>query len=57
MISVNLMDALQAGDDIKRSVLSNILLFCTQLTFDLNLSHRAIFRLGLSVLQHILEHI
>ena len=43
MISVNLMDALYAGDDIERSVLSNdILLFCTQLTFDLILSHSLI---------------
>ena len=47
MISVKLMDALLAGDDIERSVLSNMLLFCTQLTFDLILSHRDIFRLGI----------
>ena len=33
-------DALYIGDDIERSVLSNILLCCTQLTFDLILSHR-----------------
>ena len=36
------MDALQAEDDIERGVLSNILLFCTHLTFDLILSHRDI---------------
>ena len=41
------MDALQAEDDIEMSVLSNILLFCNQLTFDLILSHRDIFRLGI----------
>ena len=34
-------------DDIERSVLSNILLLCTQLTFDLILSYRDIFRLGI----------
>ena len=47
MISVNLMEALYAGDEIERSVCSNVLLFCTQLTFDLILSHRDIFRLGI----------
>ena len=31
-------------DDIERSFLSNILLFCTQLTFDLIPSHGDIFR-------------
>ena len=63
MISVNLMDALQTDDDIERSVLSNIFLCCTQLTFDLIMSHQVIFRLRiypylpLSVLLHILEHV
>ena len=42
---MNLKNTLQAGDDIERSVLSNIMIFCTQLTFDLILSHRNIFRL------------
>ena len=44
---MNLMDALQAEDDIEMRVLSNILLFCDRLTFDLILSHRDIYRLGI----------
>ena len=47
MISMNLVDVLQAGDDTERSVLSNILLFCIQLTFDLILSYRDFYRLGI----------
>ena len=44
---MNLMGVIQAGDDIKRSDLSIILLFCTHLTFDLILSPRDISRLGI----------
>ena len=44
---MNLKNTLQARDDIERSVLSNIMLFCTQLTFDLILSHRDIYRIGI----------
>ena len=44
IVSVNLMDVIYVGVDIKRSHLSVILLFCTQRTFDLILSPRDIFR-------------
>ena len=45
------------GDDIERNVLSIILLFCAQLTFDLILSPRDISRLGIhSYLLHIYKH-
>ena len=47
IVSVNLMDAIRAGDDIERSDLSIILLFCAQLTFDLILSPRDTSRLGI----------
>ena len=44
---MNLMDVIKAGDDIERSDLSIILLFCTHLTFDLILSPRDNSRLGI----------
>ena len=47
IVSVNLMGVTSAGDDIERSDNSIILLFCTHLNFDLILSFRSIFRLGI----------
>ena len=41
------MDVIKVVDDIERSDLSIILLFCTQLTFDLIMSPRDISRLGI----------
>ena len=47
MESVNLMDAIKAGDGIQRSDSSITLLFSTQLTFDLIMSPRDISILGI----------